>query len=86
MAAEPDLRADAVLWPHHGHAPEAARALLRHTGARVAVISAAAGWHPRPLPAWLAEDGVTCYHTGRDGTVTVEVGDDGAKASTFRGR
>ncbi len=84
IAAEPDLRAGAVLWPHHGHAPEAARELLRHTGARVAVISAARGWNPRPLPAWLADDGVTCYHAGRHGTVTVELGDDGVQAETFR--
>jgi competence protein ComEC len=84
IQAEPDLRADSVLWPHHGHAPEAARDLLRHTGARVAVISAASGWNPRPLPAWLQDDGVTCYHTGRDGTVTVELGPEGVKAETFR--
>jgi len=86
IRAEPDLRAGAVLWPHHGHAPEAARDLLRHTGARVAVISAARGWNPRPLPAWLDEDGVTCYHTGRDGAVTVELGADGVRAETFRGQ
>ncbi|MFO8014279.1 MAG: ComEC/Rec2 family competence protein [Phycisphaerae bacterium] len=86
MAAELDLRADAILWPHHGHAPDAARALLKHTGARVAVISAARGWNPRPLPSWLADDGVACYHTGRDGTVTVEVGPQGVRARTFRGR
>jgi len=84
IQAEPDLRADAVLWPHHGHAPEAARDLLRHTGARVAVISAARGWNPRPLPAWLAADGITCCHTGRDGTVTVELSPAGVRAETFR--
>ncbi len=86
IRAEPDLRAGVVLWPHHGHAPAAARDLLRHTGAQVTVISAARGWNPRPLPAWLAEDGVACYHTGRDGTVTVEVGDEGVSTMTFRGR
>ncbi|MEA3367043.1 MAG: ComEC/Rec2 family competence protein, partial [Planctomycetota bacterium] len=86
IAAEPALRAGAVLWPHHGHAPEAARDLLRHTGARVAVISSARGWDPPPMPAWLAADGVTCYHTGRDGTVTVELGTGGVCAETFRGR
>jgi len=86
IRAEPNLRADAVLWPHHGHAPEAARNLLRHTRARVAVISAARGWNPRPLPAWIAADGITCCHTGRDGTVTVELGTDGIRTMTFRGR
>jgi len=84
VGAEPDLRADAVLWPHHGHAPEAARDLLRHTGATVTVISAACGWNPHPLPSWLDEDGVACYHTGRDGTVTVELGAEGVRAETFR--
>jgi len=84
IAAEPDLKADAVLWPHHGHAPEAARDLLRHTGAQVAVISASRGWNPPPLPAWLAEDGVACYHTGRDGTVTVELSPAGVRVETFR--
>jgi len=86
MRAEPDLRADAVLWPHHGHGGEAVRSLLRHTGARVAVISAASGWDPEPLPAWLDEDGVTCYHTGRDGAVTVELAAEGVRAATFRRR
>jgi len=85
ITAEPDLRAGAVLWPHHGHAPEAARDLLRHTGATVTVISAACGWNPHPLPSWLAEDGVACYHTGRDGTVTVELGAEGVRAETFLG-
>jgi len=86
IGAEPDLRAGAVLWPHHGHAPQAARDLFRHTGAQVAVISASRGWDPPPMPAWLDEDGVTCYHTGRDGTVTVELGAEGVRAETFRGR
>jgi len=86
IATEPNLRADAVLWPHHGHGPAAARDLFRHTGARVAVISASTGWTPRPLPAWVAEDGITVYHTGRHGAVTVELEAQGVRAETFRSR
>ena len=84
IAAEPDLRADALLWPHHGQASDEVRTLVHHAGAKVAVISAAGGWDLPPLPAWLAADGVSCYHTGRDGAVTVELSPDGVRAETFR--
>jgi len=84
LAAEPGLRADALLWPHHGHAPDEVRALVRHVGAEVVVISASSGWDPPPLPAWLAADGVACYHTGRDGAVTVELSPESVQAETFR--
>jgi len=84
LEAEPGLRADALLWPHHGHAPDEVRSLVRHTGANVAVISAASGWDPPVLPGWLTADGVMCYHTGRDGAVTVQLSPAGVRAGTFR--
>ena len=84
IAAEPHLRADAMLWPHHGHAEEAVGDLARHTGATTLVISAASQRRPPPVPPWLRQYGVTCLHTGRSGAVTVDMGLAGVRASTFR--
>ncbi|HUU09680.1 MAG TPA: ComEC/Rec2 family competence protein [Phycisphaerae bacterium] len=85
IAAEPHLRADAMLWPHHGHAEEAVGDLARHTGATTLVISAASQRRPPPVPPWLKQYGITCLHTGRSGAVTVDLGLGGVRASTFRG-
>lgn len=74
LAAEPGLRADVLLWPHHGHAPAAVRRLLETTGAGVAVVSARRPYSAdAPPPAWLAERGVAYLHTGVQGAVTVEL-------------
>ncbi len=83
MAAEPDLRADAMLWPHHGHMPEAVGDLVRHTGARAIVVSSVRPYGPSPAPAWAGECGVRCYHTGVDGAVTLELMPEGVRAETF---
>jgi competence protein ComEC len=80
-AAEPDLRADAMLWPHHGHAPEAMRQFAAATGARVLVISAGPYASADP-PAWLKEDRVVCVNTGEVGAVTVELRPEGPHVST----
>jgi len=83
IEAEPDLRADAMLWPHHGHMPEAVGDLVRHTGAGMLVVSSVRPYGPWPGPAWAGERGVRCYHTGVDGAVTVELAPEGVRAETF---
>ena len=85
MKAEPHLRADLLLWPHHGHAEEAVHRFVRHTGAEVLVISAARQFKPPPTPAWVTARGIPCLHTGVSGAVTVDLGLGGLRASTFRG-
>ncbi|MBE3068736.1 MAG: ComEC/Rec2 family competence protein, partial [Planctomycetes bacterium] len=81
IAAEPDLRADAMLWPHHGPAPEAVERLAHHTGAGVVVISAARPYGLRAVRPVLPA--AACYHTGFDGAVTVELAPDGVRVETF---
>ncbi|KPK42689.1 MAG: hypothetical protein AMK72_14075, partial [Planctomycetes bacterium SM23_25] len=85
MNAEPHLRADAMLWPHHGQADQAVCRLVRHTGAEVLVISAAASPRPPPTPKWLSALGVPCFHTGVSGAVTIDLAQGGLKVMTFRG-
>ena len=86
LEAEPDLRADAMLWPHHGHDPDAVGGFARATGAKVLVISSG-----RPVlafsdPPWLAEQGIARYHTGEVGAVTLDLMPDGIRAETFLSR
>jgi beta-lactamase superfamily II metal-dependent hydrolase len=83
MDAEPDLRADAMLWPHHGHEPEAVGRLASAVGARAVVVSD--GWSPRPPPRpdWLKAGRVAYYRTGEQGAVTLELRPEGVRASTF---
>jgi len=85
VKAEPHLRADLLLWPHHGHAEEAVCRLVQHTGAEVLVISPARSYRPAPIPTWLGEFGVACFHTGGSGAVTVDLAQAGLKVRTFRG-
>jgi len=85
MKAEPFLRTDLMLWPHHGQADVAVRRLVRHTGAEVLVVSAARSYRPRPMPKWLWELEMPCFHTGVLGAVTVDVVQGGLKVRTFRG-
>jgi competence protein ComEC len=83
LAAEPEVRADAMLWPHHGHDPEAVGRLAAATGAKVLVISSGRTVRPVPPPAWLKSLGAACYHTGNDGAVTVDLRPEGLRVATF---
>jgi competence protein ComEC len=86
LEAEPDLRADAMLWPHHGHDPDAVGGFARATGAKVLVISAGRPVTPVPNPPWLAEQGIARYHTGEAGAVTLELRPEGVCVETFLSR
>jgi len=83
LAAEPDVKADAMLWPHHGHDPAAVARLAARTGARTLVISSSRLFVPPPAPPWLKEHAIACYRTGEVGAVTLEFRPDGVRASTF---
>jgi competence protein ComEC len=83
LEAEPRPRADAMLWPHHGHDPEAVERLATAAGAKVLVISSGRTVRPVPPPAWLKERGAACYHTGNDGAVTVDLRPEGLRVATF---
>ena len=83
LAAEPDLRADVLLWPHHGHAPEAVGELVKHTGARVLVVSSGRPYLAPPDPGWLKRRGIACRRTGECGAVTVTLAPDRIRVETF---
>jgi competence protein ComEC len=83
--AEPGLRADAALWPHHGHDPDAFGRFAAAVGARTVVISDGRPFLPRASPPWLRALGGKCYHTGEDGAVTLELRPAGVYAETFAG-
>jgi len=85
LAAEPLLRADAMLWPHHGHEPEAVGRLARRAGARVLVVSAKCPPAPPRAPDWAADLGAAYFHTGWSGAVTVELRPQGPHVETFGG-
>jgi competence protein ComEC len=85
LAAEPGVRADAMLWPHHGHDPAAVERLAAAAGAKVLVVSSGRMVMPAAPPAWLKERGVACYHTGADGAVTVDLRPAGLRVATFCG-
>jgi competence protein ComEC len=85
LATAPDVRADAMLWPHHGHDPEAVERLASAARTKVLVISSGRTVRPIAPPAWLKERGVACYHTGNDGAVTVDLRPEGLRVATFRG-
>jgi competence protein ComEC len=80
---EPTLRADAMLWPHHGANTEAVGRYCRASGVRTVVLSAGRTLPPRPPPAWVAEQGVAFYQTGVDGAVTVDLRPEGVVVETF---
>ena len=80
---EPTLRADAMLWPHHGANTEAVGRYCRAAGVRTLVLSAGRMVPPRPPPAWVAEQGVALYHTAVDGAVTVDLRPEGVAVETF---
>jgi len=83
LEAEPRPRADAMLWPHHGHDPAAVERLATAAGAKVLVISSGRTVAPIAPPAWLKERGAACYHTGNDGAVTVDLLPEGLRVATF---
>ncbi len=84
LAAAPDLAADAMLWPHHGGAPEAVERLAAATGARVLVVSSGRRLpHQAAEPPWLAERGIACYRTGECGCVTLRLEADAVGGSGF---
>jgi competence protein ComEC len=85
LVAEPHPRADAMLWPHHGHDPEAVGRLARAAGAKALVVSSARPFRPFERPAWLKELGAACYHTGEDGAVTLDLRPEGLRVETFAG-
>jgi competence protein ComEC len=81
LAAEPDIRADAMLWPHHGGDADAdaVQRLAEVAGAKVLVISAgAARAVPPPVP-------FTYLRTAEDGAVAVMLEADGPAVETFAG-
>jgi len=79
LASEPHLRADAMLWPHHGGDPDAVLRLAEAAGAKVLVISAGpARAVPPPGP-------FTCYRTAERGAVTVTLEANGPAVQTFAG-
>ena len=83
LAREPDLSADAILWPHHGGDPEAVRRLAAAAGAKVLVISASRTRRAEHEPTWVAEQGITCYHTAKDGAVTLTLQPGEMDVATF---
>ena len=85
LDAEPDLKADAMLWPHHGHEPQAVGRFAHQVGAKVLVVSAGRPYRPQERPAWMKARGVACYHTGEEGAVTLELRPEGVYAETFLG-
>jgi len=83
--AEPDLRADAMLWPHHGHAPEAVGDFAAAAGARVLVASTGPSFGPAKTPDCEIRSRIVCFNTGDAGAVTVELRPGGPHVQTFCG-
>jgi competence protein ComEC len=83
LAAEPGLRADALLWPHHGGSPEAVGRLAAALGSKVLVVSVGRKLPEEPLPPWVAERRIACYRTSERGTVTLDLRPEGVVASAF---
>lgn len=79
-----DVRADVMLWPHHGHEPAAVGEFVRLVGAHAVVISAGRPYGTYAPPDWTKEQGVTLYHTGLSGSVAIELRPAGLYAETFR--
>jgi len=86
LASEPHLKADAMLWPHHGSDPDAVRRLAEAAGAKALVVSAGRPVLPLADPPWLAQEGARCYRTGEVGAVTLDLRPEGIRAETFLAR
>ena len=85
LAAEPNLKADVMLWPHHGSDPDAVRRFAEAAGAKVLVVSCGAVRAKEEDPPWVAEQGIARYHTGEVGAVTLDLRPEGVRAATFCG-
>lgn len=76
------LEADVLKAGHHGSSTSTTPALLRATGARVALISAGRGnryGHPhRVVVDRLEQAGIRVLRTDRDGSIVIRAGVDGA--------
>jgi competence protein ComEC len=83
LASEPHLKADAMLWPHHGSDPDAVGRLAQAAGAKVLVVSCGPVRAKEEDPPWVAEQGIRCRWTGRDGAVTVALDTDPPTVKTF---
>ncbi|MEX2373564.1 MAG: hypothetical protein WD800_07155, partial [Dehalococcoidia bacterium] len=81
LAAGADLRADALVVPHHGSRSSSTPAFLAAVGPAVAVIPVGTNpyGHPHPdvLERYAALEGVALYRTDEDGSVTFR--SDGAR-------
>ena len=84
LASEPHLKADAMLWPHHGSDPDAVGRLARAAGVKVVVVSCGLVRAQEKDPPWVAEQDIECRRTGRDGAVTVMLEAQGPAAEIFR--
>jgi len=84
LAAEPNLKADVMLWPHHGSDPDAVGRLAQRAGAQALVVSCGPVRAKEGDPPWVAEQDVRCCRTGRDGAVTVTLEANGPAVETFR--
>jgi competence protein ComEC len=85
LASEPHLKADAMLWPHHGSDPDAVGHFAQAAGAQVLVVSCGLVRAQEGDPSWVAEQGIQCCRTAEDGAVTVTLGADGPTVQTFAG-
>jgi len=85
LAAEPNLKADVMLWPHHGSDPDAVGRLAQRAGAQALVVSCGRVRGEEGDPPWVAEQDVRCCRTGRDGAVTVTLEANGPAVETFAG-
>ncbi|HUX01566.1 MAG TPA: hypothetical protein VMY35_11360, partial [Phycisphaerae bacterium] len=79
LAAEPLVRADVMLWPHHGSDPDAVGRLAEVAGAKVLIISAG------PARAIPPRGPFTCLRTAEHGAVTVDLEPDGVVTNAFNG-
>jgi len=85
LASEPHLKADVMLWPHHGSDPDAVGRLAEAAGAKVLVVSCGLVRAQEKDPPWVAEQDVRCCRTGVDGAVTVTLEANGPAVETFAG-
>lgn len=88
LSANPAVRADVVVVPHHGSATSSSAAFVAATAAKLAVVSAACNsrWgfpKPRVRRRW-QRAGAEMLVTGRSGAIFIDLGPGGASAR--RGR
>jgi beta-lactamase superfamily II metal-dependent hydrolase len=83
LAASDDLRAEALLLPHHGQETVPLADFLRATGARVGVMSVGRfrDEQRKHVMTWPRE--LRVWKTYRAGAVSVFLGERGVRAETF---